>query len=181
MLLTISSIRMNKNWKYQNVPILVRLALTVLYSCTHHTPTPIKIKPSSWPAPHLVTSRTNSRLQLMHTYCDPLYPFAILESGLEKVLISPWLVTLLHICRVIPTLQSPMLPETPRWYLRLLRAIADVAAPSADVSAPSTDIVASNDRAIADVAAPNADVSTSSADIVALNECSSVLWCFTMF
>ena len=34
-------------------------------------------------------------------------------TGLEKVLISPWLVTLLHICGVIPTPQSPILPVTP--------------------------------------------------------------------
>ena len=32
-------------------------------------------------------------------------------AGLEKVPISPWLVTLLHICGVTPT---PQLPETPR-------------------------------------------------------------------
>ena len=64
-----------------------------------------------------------------------------------------------------------------RRYHRKLRAIADVAAPSADVSASSADIVASNDlRAIADVATPNADVSTSSADIVASND-----ECFMMF
>ena len=40
-------------------------------------------------------------------------------SGLEKVLISPWLVTLLHICGVIPTPQLPISPETPRWYRRI--------------------------------------------------------------
>ena len=37
------------------------------------------------------------------------------KSGLEKVPISPWLVTLLHICRIIPTPQSS---ETPRRYRR---------------------------------------------------------------
>ena len=31
-------------------------------------------------------------------------------AGLEKVLISPWLVTLLHICGVVPTPQSPISP-----------------------------------------------------------------------
>ena len=36
------------------------------------------------------------------------------NSGLEKVLISPRLVTLLHICGVIPTPQSPISPVTPR-------------------------------------------------------------------
>ena len=111
-----------------------------------------------------------------------------LATGLEKVLISPWLVTLLHICGVIPTPQSLISPETPRRYRRYLCAITDVNAPSADVSASSADIVASNNlRMIADVAASNADISTSSADIVASNdECFmmfhnvlSVLWCFT--
>ena len=38
--------------------------------------------------------------------------------GLENVLISPWLVTLLHICGVIPTPQSPISPVTPRDYRR---------------------------------------------------------------
>ena len=46
-------------------------------------------------------------------------------------------------------------------------AIEDIAR----VSAPSSD-----------VSTPSADLSASSADIVASNgECSSVLWCFTMF
>ena len=43
-------------------------------------------------------------------------------AGLEKVPISPWLLTLLHICWVIPTPQSP---ETPRWYRRKLLASAE--------------------------------------------------------
>ena len=34
------------------------------------------------------------------------------NSGLEKVPISPWLVTLLHICGVIPMMQLPISPET---------------------------------------------------------------------
>ena len=38
------------------------------------------------------------------------------NSGLEKIPISPWLVTLLHICEVIPT---------PQWWK--LRASADIA------------------------------------------------------
>ena len=36
-----------------------------------------------------------------------------LFTGFEKVPISPWLVTLLHICGVIPTPQSPISPKTP--------------------------------------------------------------------
>ena len=63
------------------------------------------------------------------------------QSGLEKVPISPLLVTLLHICGVTPTPQSP---ETPRRYHRKLHASADIAAPSVDVSASTADIVASN-------------------------------------
>ena len=54
-----------------------------------------------------------------------------------KVPISPWLVTLLHICWVIPTPQSPLLTETPCRYRRKLRASADIATPSADVAAPN--------------------------------------------
>ena len=50
------------------------------------------------------------------------------QAGLEKVPISPWLVTLLHICGVIPTPQSPILPETPSWYSWKLRASVDVSA-----------------------------------------------------
>ena len=42
------------------------------------------------------------------------------HSGLEKVLISPWLVTPLHICGVIPTPQSAISPETPPRYRRQL-------------------------------------------------------------
>ena len=38
------------------------------------------------------------------------------SAGLERVLISPWLVTLLHIFGVIPTPQSLISPETPRQY-----------------------------------------------------------------
>ena len=62
-----------------------------------------------------------------------LLPMISLKSGLEKVLISPWLVTLLPICRVIPTPQSLISLETPRRYHREL--CADVSASSADVSA----------------------------------------------
>ena len=78
-------------------------------------------------------------------------------TGLEKVPISPWLVTLLHICGVIPTLRSPIFPETQSRYHQKLRASANVATPSADISASSAYIVASN------------------------GECSSASWCFTMF
>ena len=71
------------------------------------------------------------------------------NSGLEKVLISRLLVTLLHIRGVIPTPQSPISPVTPR----------DLRRRRAEVSASSANIIASNDlRAIADIAAPNADV-----------------------
>ena len=55
---------------------------------------------------------------------QPSQPTTI--SGLEKVPISPWLVTLLHICGVIPT---PQLPETPSQYHRKLRMRAHVSAP----------------------------------------------------
>ena len=121
----------------------------------------------------------NGRLRILTTTKSTRPSTRYRVPGLEKVLISPWLVTLLHICGVIPTPQSP---ETPWRYRRQLRAIVDVATPSADgtapsadvtassddVSASSVDIVASNDlRAIGDVAAPNADVSTSSADVSA--------------
>ena len=83
---------------------------------------------------------------------------------LEKVLISAWLVTLLHICGVntnsaitdIARSSTPMSLETPR-ERRCCRASANVAVPSADVSASSADIIASN------------------------GECLSILWCFTMF
>ena len=40
--------------------------------------------------------------------------------------IYPWLVTLLHICGVIPTPQSQISRETPRRYRRKLRASADI-------------------------------------------------------
>ena len=82
--------------------------------------------------------------------------------GLEKVPISPWLVTLLHIClcSVIQTPQLPISPETPRRYCRKLCVSADVAAPSSDVTAPSTDVYAL------------------SLDIVALN---GEFKCFMMF
>ena len=46
---------------------------------------------------------------------DPFYGgSSMLCSGLKKVPISPWLVTLLHICGVISTPQLPILPETSR-------------------------------------------------------------------
>ena len=44
------------------------------------------------------------------------------DSCLEKVPVSPWLVTLLHICGVIPTPQSPISLETPREF-RYCRAL----------------------------------------------------------
>ena len=53
------------------------------------------------------------------------------KSGLEKITISPWLVTLLHISRVIPTPQSSILPETLPQYCQKLCSIADIATPSA--------------------------------------------------
>ena len=73
------------------------------------------------------------------------------QPGLEKVLISPWLVTLLQIFRVIPTPQSPISPETPRDRRRC----------RAEVCSSSADMVASNDLlAIADIAAPRFGKST---------------------
>ena len=42
----------------------------------------------------------------------------LLFPGLDEMLLSPWLVTLLHICGVIPTLQSPKWMETPCRYRR---------------------------------------------------------------
>ena len=62
-------------------------------------------------------------------------------AGLEKVPISVWLVTLLYICGVIPTPQSPILPETPH---NVAVPSADVSASGANVSELSADIVASN-------------------------------------
>ena len=62
-------------------------------------------------------------------------------TGLEKIPINEWLVTLLYICGVIPTLQSL---ETQCRYRRKLRVTADIAAPSINVSASSTDAVTSN-------------------------------------
>ena len=98
------------------------------------------------------------------------------KSGLEKVPISPWLVTLLHICGVIPT------PQSPSRYLRKLRV-------SADVSALSADIVALNGeyfmvfhnvlRVLHDYLLVVHDVLLVVHDV---SECFiSVSWCFTMF
>ena len=46
--------------------------ITILYSCTHLTPTPLKIKPSSRPAPHLATvtpmHHSNLRIHIL-THC----------------------------------------------------------------------------------------------------------------
>ena len=71
-----------------------------------------------------------------------------IRSGLKKVPVSLWLLTLLHICGVIPTPQSPISTETQRQYCRKLRTRADIAKPismpSADVSELSAYIVASN-------------------------------------
>ena len=51
---------------------------------------------------------------LTHIYLVILLTFIfILLFSLEKMPISQWLVTLLDICGVIPTLQSLILPETP--------------------------------------------------------------------
>ena len=67
----------------------------------------------------------------------------ISQAGLEKIPISPWSVTQLHICGVIPTPQSQILPETAR-ELQCCRSEHRCCAPSADVSALSANIVASN-------------------------------------
>ena len=63
---------------------------------------------------------------------------------LEKIPISQGLVTLLHICGVVPTLQLPISPETMRWVPSV-----DIATPNGgitDVATSSADIVASNDK-----------------------------------
>ena len=49
-----------------------------------------------------------------------------LHPGQEKIQISPWLVTLLHICGVIPTPQSPISPETPCRYRQKLHANVNI-------------------------------------------------------
>ena len=91
------------------------------------------------------------------------------EAGSEKVPTSPWLVTLLHICGVIPTLQSLISPETPHRYLRKLRTSADVAALSDDVAAPMSHRMASVSWCFTSCFH---DVS----------QCfTSVSWCFTIF
>ena len=120
-------------------------------------------------------------------------------TGLEKVPISPWLVTLLHICGVIPTPQSPISPETPR---RNLHASDDIAVPCADtgtlradVSTPRSDVSATS----TDVSVPSADIVTSNGKCSTVSQCfksgsrcfttfhdvsqcfTSVSWCFTMF
>ena len=105
-----------------------------------------------------------------------------------------WLVTLLHICGVIPTPQSPISPETPHWYCRKLRVSADVARNSAWAPMSPETLrerrCCQKLRGCTDVASPSTAIAASSADIVALNgECfmifhnvlKSVSWCFTMF
>ena len=84
---------------------------------------------------------------------------APMGTGLEKGPISPWLVTLLHICGLVRTPQSPISLGTPCQYHQKLRASADIATASADVAVPSADVAA-----------------LSGADIVALNG-----KCFMMF
>ena len=74
---------------------------------------------------------TGKRLNIQKVVCDLLRKLSSRNTGLEKRL--PWLVTLLHICGVIPT---PQPPETPRQYRRKLCTSADFAMPSADVTAP---------------------------------------------
>ena len=64
-----------------------------------------------------------TQLELFRIQCYHELPLLLrqpphsLQSGLEKVLVSPWLVTLLHICGVIPTPQSPVTPHD-RWRRR---------------------------------------------------------------
>ena len=64
------------------------------------------------------------------------YPIQSRRSG--KSTISAWLVSLLYICGVIPTPQSP---ETPH---NVAAPSTDVSASGANVSELSADIVASN-------------------------------------
>ena len=61
----------------------------------------------------------------------------LLFAGLEKVPISPWLVTPLHICGVILTLQSAISSETPHRFLQKFRSSADVITPMSLHRAPS--------------------------------------------
>ena len=86
-------------------------------------------------------------------FCMYLYLLTCFMTGLEKVLISPWLVTLLHICGVTPTPQSPISPKlctdiTENSTLALMLPCRALMSPlrvaSSDVSASSADIVASN-------------------------------------
>ena len=78
----------------------------------------------------------------------------------KKIPISPWLITLLRICGVIPT---PISPETPRWYCQKLHAIA-----MNSLKVQYAGMV----RVVHDVLRVFQDVS----------QCfTSVSWCFTMF
>ena len=83
------------------------------------------------------TARCTSQAAMNTAFrCIAALSHVSLLPGLEKVPISPSLVTLLHICGVIPTPQSPISPETPRerrclhierWYRRIeLRVFRDV-------------------------------------------------------
>ena len=58
------------------------------------------------------------------------------QSGLQKIPIYPWLVTLSHICRVIPTLQSLISAETSRehWYCHTERRYHNVLSVSCFIS-----------------------------------------------
>ena len=104
--------------------------------------------------------------------CLPIFPVITLQlsrAGLKKVLISPWLVTLLHICGVIPTPQSPISPETPRRYRRKLRA--DIAGNSAQspTSLPQTQT------------SPHRAQTSPHRAPISSHRMTTVSWCFTMF
>ena len=95
--------------------------------------------------------------------------------GLEKVRIPQWLVTLLHICGVIPTPQSPISPETQRRYCRKL--CADIAGNSARAPmSPHRAPILSHRMASVLVFC---DVSQCLKCFMMFHNVLSVSWCFT--
>ena len=129
MLVIMSSIRINNNWNYQNMLIIHRMILLIFSLCLlKHCILSFTI------IPRYFSSCTTSISPIFSTFSSaPLkYHWSTLadvgahsispchEPGLEKVPISPWLVTLLHICGVIPTPQSPDVDITAHRYHVLL-------------------------------------------------------------
>ena len=85
-------------------------------------------------------------------------PVTWLPSGLEKIPISPWLVTLIHICGVIQTRQSPK-TLSERQYCHI----------ECDITASSADVFASNGECL-----------TVSWSFKSVSWCfTSGSWCFT--